>query len=333
VTAVPDELTGKPLPTEPPTPAEAMAEQEALDVDVAPVPPIVITEDGVYDGLTDEQYHGDPVPGGSLSSSGARQLLPPSCPAKFRWEQDHGRAPKRAWDLGHAAHRKVLGVGADLVVVQTGTKDGPTGPAPDYKTRYAQQHRDEIRAEGKVPVLADELATVEAMAAAIREHPVASVLFDPELGGKPEQSLFWTDPAFGVVRRARLDWRPPTRDDGRLIVPDYKTTTAADKRSIETSVASHGYAMQDAWYRDVLIGLGLAESPAFVFVFQEKTPPYLITIAEVDAPSLRVARTKNARALEVFAECTATGEWPPYSTDVELVSLPRWELLEHGEIA
>jgi hypothetical protein len=333
VSAVPDPLDGHPLPTEPPTPAEALAEQNQLDAAVEPVPPVVITEDGVYDGLTDEQYHGDPVPGGSLSSTGARQLLPPSCPAKFRWEQDNGRAPKRAWDLGHAAHHQVLGVGAELVVVQTGTKDGPTGPAEDYRTKYAQQHRNEIRAEGKVPLLAEELATVKAMAAAIREHPVASVLFDPDLGGQPEQSLFWTDPAFGVVRRARLDWRPPVRDDGRLIVPDYKSTTAADLRSIEKSVGSFGYAMQDDWYRAVLRGLGLAESPAFVFVFQEKDPPYLITIVEVDAPSLRVARRKNIQALEVFAECTATGEWPPYSTDVELVSLPRWELIEYGEIA
>lgn len=292
--------------------------------------PAEITDDGVYDGMSDAVYHGQKT---SLSSSGARQLLPPSCPAKFRWEQDHGRPPKRAWDFGHAAHQRVLGVGPELVVVQTGTKDGPTGPAEDYRTKYAQQHRDEIRAQGMVPVLESELELVEGMAAAIREHPLARILFDPDLGGQPEQSFFWTDPAYGVRRRARLDWLPPTRTDGRLIVPDYKTTTAADKRSCEKSIASYGYAQQDDWYRAVLRGLGVAEEPAFVFVFQEKEPPFLITVVEIDAPSLRVARTKNARALEVFAECMATGEWPPYSTDVELVSLPRWELIEHGEIA
>lgn len=295
--------------------------------------PVIITEDGVYPDLTDEQYHGDPVPGGSLSSSGARKLLPPSCPALFDYERRHGRPPKRAFDFGHAAHQRVLGVGADLVVVQKTAKDGTKEPATDYRTSSAGDHRDEIRAQGKVPVLAAELEVVDAMAAAIRRHPVASVLFNPRLGGRPEQSLFWTDPQFDVVRRARVDWLPAVRDDGRLIVPDYKTTTAADKASIEKSLRSYGYAQQDAWYRDVLHGLGVAESPAFVFVFQEKTPPFLITVAEVDGPSLRVGRKKNAQALEVFAECSATGVWPPYSTDVELISLPRWELIEHGEVA
>jgi len=291
---------------------------------------IEVTADGVHDGMPDDVYHSQKT---SLSSSGARQLLPPSCPARFRWEQDHARAPKRHFDQGHAAHARVLGAGAEVVVVQRVAKDLSVGPAEDYRTKSAQEHRDAIRAEGKVPVLQTELEMVDGMAAAIREHPVASVLFDPELGGTPEQSLFWRDPAYDVMRRARLDWMPPVRDDGRLIVPDYKTTASAEPRAIQKSVASYGYAQQDGWYRDVIHGLGIAESPAFVFVFQEKTAPFLITVVEIDAPSLRVGRAKNARALEVFADCTATGVWPPYSTDVELISLPAWELSEYGEIA
>ena len=300
------------------------------DVPVTAGPATVITEEGIYTDLTDAQYHGQRT---SLSSSGARQLLPPSCPARFRWEQDHGRPPKRHFDQGHAAHARVLGAGAEVVVVQRVTKDLSVGPAEDYRTKSAQEHRDTIRAEGKVPILQAELEQVDGMAAAIREHPVASVLFDPDLGGAPEQSLFWRDPAWDVMRRARLDWMPPVRDDGRLIIPDYKTTTSAELRSIAKSISTYGYAQQDGWYRDVVQGLGLAEAPAFVFVFQEKTPPYLITVVEIDAPSLRVGRAKNDRALEVFTECTATGEWPSYSTDVELISLPAWELIEHGEIA
>ena len=43
--------------------------------------PIVITEPGVYDVPFDE-YLRDPVPGGSLSTSGARLLLD-TCPAIF----------------------------------------------------------------------------------------------------------------------------------------------------------------------------------------------------------------------------------------------------------
>lgn len=292
---------------------------------------IVIDHDGVYDGMPEEQYHGHRE---SLSSSGARKLLPPSCPALFAWERDNGRPPKRTFDYGHAAHQKVLGVGAELVVVQKTAKDGTLTPADDYRTKSAQDHRDDIRAAGKVPILAEELEQVDAMADAILQHPIASVLFDPDRGGKPEQSLFWTDPAFGVLRRARLDWLPEQLTaSGRLVVPDYKTTVSAEKRAVAKSVAAYGYAQQDDWYRELVLALGLADDVAFVFVFQEKTPPYLVNVVEIDGPSQRVAHELNQRALGVYADCTATGVWPGYSDDIELVGLPPYVLREFGELA
>jgi hypothetical protein len=297
-------------------------ELDQADVELpAPPPPpaplVEIDHDGVYDGLPEEQYHGHRD---SLSSSGARQLLPPSCPALFRHEQLHGRPPKREFDYGHAAPQRVLGVGAELVVVEK--KAGVD--ATDRRTAYAQEHEKEIRAQGKVPLLRKELDRVDAMAA---------VLFDPDRGGKPEQSLFWTDPISGVLRRGRLDWLPTELTSaGRLVIPDYKTTTSASKRSIEKSVREYGYHCQDDWYRELVLGLELAELVGFVFVFQEKTAPYLVNVAEIDAPSLRVARELNLRALDVYAECVANDEWPTYSDDIELVGLPAHILREFGEL-
>lgn len=311
-----------------------VVDQAAEPVDVAPAPPapIVIDHDGVYDGMSDEQYHGHRD---SLSSSGARKLLPPSCPALFQWERDNVRPPKRSFDIGHAAHQRVLGVGPDLVVVQKAAKDGTLSDAGDYKTTSAQEHRDEIRASGAVPLLRKELDAVNAMAAAILEHPLAAVLFDPDRGGKPEQSLFWTDPDFGVLRRARTDWLPAygAVSSGRLIVPDYKSTaTSASKTAIAKSVKSFGYHQQDDWYRAVIRGLELADDVAFVFVFQETSPPFLVNVAEIDGPSLRVARELNLRALDVYADCSARDEWPGYSDEIELVGLPPYVLREFGEL-
>ena len=69
--------------------------------DTDPSEPLTITAPGVYD-IPAEDYHRDPVPGGSLSSTGARKLLPPSCPAKFRYEQDNPPTPTAALDFGQA---------------------------------------------------------------------------------------------------------------------------------------------------------------------------------------------------------------------------------------
>lgn len=277
----------------------------------APAAGPIITEPGIYD-ITNEQYHADPVPGGSLSSTGARKLLAPSCPALFRHEQLHGQKPKRVFEFGTAAHCLVTGSGPKLVKID----------ADNYRTKAAQEQAADARADGAVPLLPSEWRQVQDMAAALRQHPIASRLFAPG-SGQAEQSLFWVDQATGVWRRCRPDWLPyPT--GGRLIVPDYKTCVSADPRAIEKAVYDHGYYQQDPWYVDgIRAALGL-ENVVMVFVFQEKTAPYLINVVQLDPIAIRAGRRRNREAIAAYQQCTLTGEWPGYSDRVDIVSLPPW---------
>jgi hypothetical protein len=166
-----------------------------------------ITEPDVYD-LPEAAYHRDPVVGGSLSSSGARTLLK-ECPAIFRYEQQHPKTSK-AFDFGTAAHREVLGVGGDIVVCDY----------ENWKTKKAQEEAAAARLAGKTPILTHEHQQVQAMAKALRDHPLAEALLTPE-GGTPEQTLVWQDEATGIFCRAMLDWLP-ARNGNRLVVADYK---------------------------------------------------------------------------------------------------------------
>lgn len=272
---------------------------------------------GVYD-MPEFEYHSHPA----LSSSGARRLLPPSCPALFDYERRNGERPRAIFDFGHAAHRMVLGVGAELAVID----------APDWRTKAAKEARDEARARGAVPILVVDHAQVLAMAEAIRRHPIASLIFAPG-SGNPEQSLFWTDRRTGVSCRARLDWLPNAAG-GRLIVADYKTTNDASPDAVGRSMYDHGYHQQAAWYLDGARALGLGgRDAAFVLVAQEKTPPYLITVAQPDTTALRIGAWRNNEARELFAQCTEAGHWPGYSDEVELVSLPPWAEREYEGVA
>jgi hypothetical protein len=265
---------------------------------------------GVYTGLPDTVYHSDPVPGGSLSSSGARKLQAPSCPALYRYEQDNGRPPNKTFDMGHAAHQRVLGVGPEIVKVE----------ADDWRTKAARETRDAAYLRGAVPLLSAQFDVLEEMAEAIAAHPIAQALFK-QGEGLAEVSMFWPDEATGVMRRSRLDWLP-TPGDRRTIIADYKTSKSADPEQFAKDAMNYGYHQQADWYRDGVITLGIADDPAFVFVVQEKTPPYLVSVIELDVIALRIGRLLNRRALNVYAECTRTGRWPGYVDDVELVSLP-----------
>lgn len=279
----------------------------------------MIDEPGVYD-LPVESYHRDPVKGGSLSSSGARKLLPPSCPAKFKHWLDSGQPPSRAFDFGHAAHLLVLGAGPEIVVVD----------ADNWRTKKAQTERDEAHAVGAVPLLAAEYEDVAAMAAALKAHPVASALLDPARG-KAEQTVVWFDEEFQVWRRALLDFLPHPRAGKRVIVADYKTSNSAAPADVPKAMHSYGYHQQMDWYLTGVKALGLHgdREPASVLIFQEKTPPYLIGIYHPDQSAMDVARTRNRKAVDTYRECMASGEWPGYGNDVMPLALPGWAQWEH----
>jgi hypothetical protein len=261
---------------------------------------------GVYD-IPAETYHADTV---SLSSSGARKLL--ESPAKFRYEQDHPQPPKKAFDFGTAAHKEVLGVGPELLIVD----------ADDWKTKAAQTERDEAYARDAVPLLRREYEQVRAMAKALHGHPVARVLFEPG-SGVAEQSFYWLDRRTEVMRRARLDWCPHPDRFPRLIIPDYKSARDASTRAIEKAIFEYGYFQQGPWYMDAARAW-VADDVAFVLVVQEKTPPYLVNVVEMTPDAVRLGTRLNRRAIDLFAECRATGVWPGYGDDIKHVSLPPW---------
>jgi hypothetical protein len=270
------------------------------------------TGGAVVDGMPHETYLSHPA----LSASGCKLLVQPGGPARYRWRLDHPEPPRDAWDLGHAAHMTVLGAGPEVVVID----------ADSWRTKAAQQQRDEARAAGAVPLLAADAQRVQDMAASLRAHPVASRVLHPD-SGRPEVSLFWHDEQYGVDRRGRVDWLRRADASGRLIVVDLKTAASADPGEFARAAARYGYAQQAAFYQDLVVGLGLASSAPFVFVVVEKEPPYLVSVIELDEPSLAAGRALNERAMRLFRECTDSGVWPGLTEDtVALVSLPPWAL-------
>lgn len=268
-----------------------------------------ITEPCVIPDMDEAVYHADPVPGGSLSSTGARLLLEPGGPAKLHYQRSHPRASTKAFDLGHVAHTVALGVGAGIAVVD----------AKDWKTKAAQQAKADAYAAGKVPILVGDHQRVLDMVDALRSHPLAGALLAAD--GDVEQSLFWIDGATGMWCRARHD--KATRDRaGRLLIVDVKTTENASDAGAQRSVGNYHYHQQGDFYRTGATALGLDDDPGFLFIFVEKTPPHLVNVVVLDDDALAVGRRRNTAALRLYAECTRTGVWPGYGTDITQIGLP-----------
>lgn len=275
------------------------------------------TADGMYRHVDEDTYHADR---GSLSVSGAKLLLPPSCPAKFRWAMDNERKPKKEWDFGHVAHHLVLGKGAEFTVLDPavhGLKaDGSVSEKPALTTKWKDAAKD-ARARGQVPISLADYEKAQQMAAMVLAHPVAGPMFRE---GDAEVALYQTDPTTEVRRRGRVDWLEPTGD-----IDDYKTSTTANPAELIRKFWTLSYFMQAAWYRDLAIALGIAENPRFRFVVQEKEPPFLVSVVEYDDQAIAEGRRLNRQAIELYARCQERGEWPGYAdNDVVTISLPGW---------
>lgn len=263
---------------------------------------------GLYVGIPDDVYHGDT---NSLSSSGARKLLPPSCPAIFRHEQLHGTEHKDYFDEGHALHRHVLGVGAEIDVID----------APDWRTKAAKQARANAYAAGRIPLLPADDARIRDMAVAVLDHPEAADLF---ADGDPELSIWWDDPETGLRLRARPDWMTVRR--GRRVLGDLKKTgKGVDPRSIAKTIATHGYHQQHPWYAEGVRAMELDDDPAFVFVFVSDDPPHLVTVCELNPADVEIGHQLNRHAIDIWAKCVATDTWPDYDRGgITRITLPAY---------
>lgn len=292
---------------------------------VATAPPAgpVIPDDptGLHPDIPEEEYHRHI---GSLSQSGAKLIL--QAPALFDYERQHP-VVKRIFEYGSAAHQKVLGVGPEIVVIQrtiTNRKGDVLDvvDAKDLRTDSAQAHQKEIRAAGGIPVLRKEYNQIEAMADRLANHKRAMEVFS---GGQAEISAWCVDEYTGVMRRARFDYLAPR------VCGDYKTAESADPWAFARKAVDYGYDIQAAWYLDLLEDLGV-DVEAFAFVVQQKTPPYLVSVVELDEDSIEHGRRRYMRALEIFRSCTESGYWPPFVPEHEhrTVRIPEYHLRREG---
>lgn len=252
----------------------------------------VITKPGLVYDMSDEVYHSDPVPGGSLSSSFARRLTE-FVPAKaFAWH--YGRKPTASMNLGKAAHQHALGAGPELVIWQ---HDGRTKAGKDERAEWA----DAIKAERAIGVTAAEQQQVFDMVAALRAEPEVAAILD---AATPEVSLFWQER--GAWCRGRFDLLGDVGDD-------YKTTEDASARGFERAMSTYGYHQQADFYLRGLRALGHpAGDQPLRFICQETRAPYLVQVHTCDDLAMEVAAALNDRAIDIYAEAMSTGQWAGY---------------------
>lgn len=276
---------------------------------------------GIVLGLDEASYRARP----GLSSSGARALL--RAAKVFDYERTHPPRPKAAFDLGAAVHAKVLGSGRPVIAYP----EEHLTPSGNVSTKAATvEWSGRQRAAGIAVVTPGEMARVEAMAEAVLAHPDARALLEQD--GAREASAFATDPDTGAPVRARFDLLPSPAQPDAWCVELTTTSSGADAASFARTVASSGYEVQQE-HRLHAYGLASGDPAGRMrFVVVETAPPHLVAVHELSPEFARIGAGLARRARELFAECTASGEWPGLPRRSEPLRPPRWHLDRHAEL-
>jgi len=279
---------------------------------------------GLIAGISDTEYHADKT---SLSSSGARKVL--ACPARFKWDLDNPTTTSAALEFGKLAHAVVLNDGVSNYLAMDPNiyglkKDGTVADVPQATSAWKQAVA-EAAEHGVTPVSMTDYNTAFAMRDAVMKHPVASGLFK---NGIAELSGYWQDEPTDVRLRFRPDWMT-TSLSGRVVCVDYKTTINANPSDFAASVAKFGYHQQQAWYQFGLAAHSIDDA-GFLFLAQEKQPPYPVSVIELHPDAVRLGAQLNRKAIDLYANCLESGEWPAYGTGINLIDLPKWAYYRGG---
>lgn len=266
-------------------------------------------EPGIYYDVPEDEYYSDPA----FSQSQAKVLR--VSPAKYKWQLEHGgETATRSLELGKLAHTRILGVGAQAVVIPPELLSSSGAIAgKDAKAFVAR-----TLAAGNVPVKAAQLAEVEAMAEMLMSHEEARALLTTP--GHAEASMWWDDPLTGIRCRGRVDWLTTLGE--AVCNTDYKSTADAGPFAFAKSVANYGYHVQAAAYELGLRVGGGHENVVTRLIAQETKPPYFVAVYSLSDADLDIGLDHWHAALAQLAWCREHDEWPGYAGG-ELV-LPGW---------
>ena len=265
-----------------------------------------ITENGVYAKIKLDDYHGkrDLLDGPSVSKSALKWLLPAygGSPKAFwgrwKWNENHVE-PKttEALDFGKAAHCLLLG---DEVFEERFTIRPKE--FPDYRTKAAQEWRDEQVKAGRTIITPDQFDRIGRIRDDASTYPLIKL---GVLNGKIERSLFWKDPETGIWLKARPDAVPQA--DG--VYSDLKTASSFSEDFLEKQIFDACYYLQAAITRMVCRGLGMPfETFTLLYVLNDDVPD----TAHVEIDEFDIDRGERVVrwCLRTIRRCLDTGEWP-----------------------
>lgn len=257
--------------------------------------------------MPNEDYHDSAGIGNSGLGLVARS------PAHYNFAPD--KETTRAMAIGSAIHCSLL---------------EPEKFAEEYmllsevKDRRGAPYKDAVKAHGngdKV-LTAKEVDQVKGMQDSVYAQSNAKALL--ETAGTREVAIYTKDPETGVIVKIKIDILTESR---RII--DLKKTTDSRPEPFGKSVFNYRYHVQAAFYSDVFQWATGDKLETYGILAVEQEMPHAVMLYVIDDEALAMGRALYRKALNTYAKCVESKEWPAYSAKPQIISLPPWGLKQN----
>ena len=252
-----------------------------------------------------------------ISSSELKKIM--KSPLHYKHWKENPQEDTPALLFGRAAHKYVLET-YDFFT------EFAVAPNCDRRTKEGKETWAKFieESEGKDVITEEQFKQIEDMRNAMLATPFVSKL----INGEHEVSYFWTDEDTGL----KCKCRPDSINHKLKIICDYKTCDNAETQQFMRQAINLGYDLQSSYYIDG-VKANTGEDYIFVFIAQEKKPPYAVNILQADDNFMASGRQIFREMLNVYKECSESGTWYGYlgsDNQINSLGVPKWveQLLE-----
>lgn len=194
----------------------------------------------------------------------------------------------------------------------------------DRRTKSGKEKYAEFleEAKNKDVISGEDFAKISDMRDALFATPYARKL----LYGQHEQSFFWQNDETGLICKCRPDSFGKIGRQG--IIVDLKTCQCAETEAFMRDAMKLSYDIQAAHYIE---GMKQNTNDDFVFIFiaQEKNPPYLVNILQADEDFVRLGQETRIALMDQYNKCVERNEFPGYmgysdEANINSLGIPGW---------
>ena len=230
-------------------------------------------------------------------------------PLHFKYNLENPQEQTEALLFGSALHKYILET-SDF------SKEYVIAPSVDRRTKEGKETYQKFieASEGLTVITQDQFNQIVEMSTVLDQDQDIYAFIT---GSEHEKVFTDTDEETNEKVKVKADMLYRDIATGRLTIIDYKTTQSCEEKAFYSSCRKFGYQFQAGMYTEI-IESNLLEKCQFIFIAQEKTPPYAARIFVCSEDWVNTGKKQYHDLLRQYHACKEADNWYGY-TPLELL--------------